>query len=262
MKYHYTRNDKDWKHVNSIWHLKYKCSIFGTSTWCIDDCPLEDYEKHKSPEKCNGIKKRRGVRELFFAGYLFAIIKIYIYFSITINIWTYQDIEGSANGKVAKFRIAIVTQEYRWKFASSDSIETGQIRVELPKLLNNIKGFNHAKGIITAGTASQEGTQEQEVIRADRRADNILLILRTHDLTRYNVLYKLNLGQHLASVKNENIDMTSIQRRVIIIAILGIDPKMSFEELRLALQRALSKSELNVSISTQSYSYFDFQKMN
>lgn len=260
MEYYYLTKKEKWKKVDSLWKLRCLCSIMGTKTWCIDDCPLED--KHETPKECKEHKVRRGFKELCWLLTGLITVTIYFYLTVNINIWTYQEVEGVSNGKAAKFRIAIVTQEYRWKFASSDSIETGSIENKLPDLLDKIRGFEEAKGIIAVGAASQEGSTNQEIVRADRRADNILLILREHRISYRKGLYKLNLGQYHSVIEKKTIEETSIQRRVIIIAVLSSDPRMNFEEFRDALQKALSKSELKVSIQTNAYSNFDLQKMN
>ncbi len=260
MKYYYQKKNGKWKSVDSIWKLRFVCSITGTKTWCIDDCPL--VEKHGKPEECEKHKIRRGIKELLWLFTGLVSIKMYIYLTVTINIWTYQELEGVSNGMVAKFRIAIVTQEYRWKFASADSIETGSIERQLPNLLDKVSGFENAKGIIAVGAASQEGHINQEIARADRRADNILLVLRTHEISEEKGLYKLNLGQYQSEDQSKSINETSVQRRVIIIAVLSSDPRMTFEEFKEALHKALDKSELKVTILKKSYSNFDLQRMN
>lgn len=260
MKYYYQKKSGKWKSVDSIWKLRCVCSIMGTKTWCIADCPLA--KKHEKPEECEEHKIRRGVKELFWLLTGLISIKMYIYLTVNINIWTYQELEGVSNGMVAKFRIAIITQEYRWKFASPDSIETGSIERQLPNLLNNVSGFENAKGIIAVGAASQEGNVSQEIARADRRADNVLLILRTHELSEEKELYKLNLGQYQSKNQSKTVNETSVQRRVIIIAVLNSDPRMTFEEFKEALHKALDKSELKVTIQRKTYSNFDLQRMN
>ncbi len=260
MNYFYQTKKGKWKKVNNLLQLRLACSIMGANTWCISDCPLEI--KHENPEDCKEHKIRRGFKGLLwvFSGIL--TIKLYFYLTVNINIWTYQEVEGMSNGMVAKFRLAIITQEYRWKFASTDSIEIGCLKNELPNLLDHVSGFQNSKGIIAVGTASQEGSTSQEIVRADRRADNCLLILRTHKISRDKELYKLNLGQYLADVQSKTINETSVQRRVILVAVISADPRMTFYEFQDALHLALDKSELKVTIQRKAYSNFDLQRMN
>lgn len=266
MKYFYQENNV-WKDTKNWFVFKCKCSVFGTTTWCIDDCPLDD--KHTEPTQCEYTKQRNGIKEIYNflkskKGLITvgSLITIKIIFNLTFNVfWNYENVEGEFNHKKAKFRIAIVTQEYRWKFESSDSIETGLVEKELPKLLDNLKGFDNMIGLIAIGTASQEGNEKQEISRADRRADNILAVFHKVDLVTNKEIYKLNLGQYLIKQQSASVAETSVQRRLIIIGIRHKEDKMKFEEVREALKDALQKSSLKYTLDTKSYSEFDFKPM-
>lgn len=272
MKYYYFDN-KTWQNTENWLLFRCKCSIFGTLTWCVDDCPKEQYKKHLIPEDCTKHIKRYGIKEIYtllqmpngkkiLIGSLISIaITIKIIININLNFWKVEDVEARENGKLAKFRVAIITQEYRWKFESSDSIETGLVMNELPNLLDNLKGFNDMIGLIGVGAASQEGNLNQEIIRADKRADNIISVLRQNELTENKELYKLNLGKYLIEELNVSINATSVQRRLIIIGIKERERTMSFEEMKKALQKALQKSSLKYTLDTKSYSNFDFKVM-
>lgn len=258
MKYYYQSKNGKWKQVGSHWKLRCVCSIMGTKTWCIDDCPLED--KHETPEVCKEHKLRRGFKELcWLLGGLISVSSIAkVYFYLTFNAWIYINTEGVANGKTAKFKIAIITQEYKWKIASTDSIETGLIDRELPSLLNNLKDFDKNIGTIAVGTASQEGENGREIKRADERADKITLILRTHNVSKNRNLYKLNLGQYSIKDNSKNVVETATERRVILIGIVSADENMEHKDLQQALKDALEKPELQKTINTKNYSNFDF----
>lgn len=266
MKYYYEENN-NWQSTDSWIAFHCKCSLFGTNTWCVQDCPLE--VKHTHPDQCEHPKTRYGVKEICnFLKSKKCLISIgsLIAFTIAINLivnisWHYEDVSGEYNNKKAKFRIAIVTQEYRWKFESSDSIETGLVKTELPELLDNLKGFDDMIGLIAVGTASHEGNANQEISRADKRADNIVSVFRQTDLASKKEIYKLNLGQYLKEQPSATIEETSIQRRLIIIGISERDKKMSFDEMREALKNALQKSSLKYTLETKSYSNFDFKDM-
>lgn len=265
MKYFYEENNS-WKSTENWFTFRCKCSVFGTATWCIDDCPLED--KHIHPAKCDYKKQRKGIKEIYNflkskIGLITigSLITIKVVFNLTINFWNYEDVEGEFNHKKAKFKIAIITQEYRWKFESSDSIETGLVKKELPELLDNLKGFDNMIGLIAIGTASQEGIANQEVLRADRRADNIVAVFRQTDLASNKDIYKLNLGQYLGKEQSTSIAETSVQRRLIIIGIKQKEKEMTIEDTREALKNALQKSSLKYTLETKSYSDFDFKNV-
>jgi hypothetical protein len=259
MKYFY-EEDSIWQSTENLFVFRCKCSVFGTNSWCVDDCPLE--VKHSHPDQCEHPKKRHGFKEIYTflkskKGLISigSLIAIKIIINLTVNVsWDYEIREGEFNHKKAKFKIAIVTQEYRWKFENSDSIETGSIKAELPELLDDLKGFNKMIGLIGVGTASQEGIMNQEVSRADRRADNIVAVFRQTDLASNKEIYKLNLGQYLVKVPTTSVAETSVQRRVIIIGILQRDNAMNFDEMKEALKDALQKSSLKYTVDTKSYS--------
>lgn len=266
MKYFYEDNN-GWQSTENWFIFRCKCSLFGTNSWCVSDCPLD--VKHNHPDQCEHPKIRYGFKEI--CGFLKSklgmisigsLIAIKIIINLTVNIsWNYEEVDGEYNHKKAKFRIAIVTQEYRWKFESSDSIETGLVKNELPELLENLKGFDNMIGLIAVGTASQEGNMNQEVLRADKRADNIVAVFRQTELADEKEIYKLNLGQYLQKEPSTSIDETSVQRRLIIIGIRQRDKSMNFEEMGEALKNALQKSSLKYTVETKSYSNFDFKDM-
>lgn len=269
MKYYYKNENGNWIETNNRLILLIYCSVKGTETWCKSDCKEE--VKHDHPNQCPQRKTRKGIKEVLTRrGAIFSIVIGSIFgFTITIKkcvfvekniVWNYEDVRGTVNNKDAQFRVAIVTQEYRWKFARTDSIESGAISNELPNLLNNLDKFGDMLGIISVGCASQEGVKQEEISRAERRADNILAILRQHKKTqKISSFYKLNLGQY-STIQKLNKE-TSIQRRVIIIGILEKDIRMSEIEVGKALENALQKSSLKTTVNIDSYSNFDFSPM-
>jgi hypothetical protein len=261
MSYYYKKSNQ-WHSVNKEWKLLCKCSFKGTQVWKQEYCKQE-HIKHEIPEDCPQVDKKpvikRGLKEfLCFTKVTIPIsIVLKVYFYFTFNAWIYINTEGGIGEKSAKFRIAIITQEYKWKIASVDSIEIGLIDEKLPNLLDNLKGFDNGIGIIAVGTASQEGKQGTEVIRADERADKIASILRTHVISKNRNLYKLNLGQYSQS-NVKNIKETATERRVILISILDVNEKMEHKDLEKSLNNALQKPEVQNAINIKKYSNFDF----
>ncbi len=172
----------------------------------------------------------------------------------------YEDERVEVNGHIYTFRIAYLSQEMRWKYASHDSVETGLAKNRLKNEFLKIPQFEKAKGVIALGVSSQEGEADGEFDRADRRADVILLVLRTLEAVHSKSLYKLNLGRHKEQ-GNLTEMQTSSQRRVIVIGIMEQKDNASVSVIERALREGLNDSE-GVQFNTTRYSDFVFTKMN
>ncbi len=174
----------------------------------------------------------------------------------------YEDIGGESNGKKAKFRVVYLTQEKRWKYSNETTLQDGTLLADnLRENLSNFPNFEESLGLVAVGTASEEGTNRlKEEKRADRRADEILYILRMMEVSRNKELYKLNLGQYM-QMTGLSTSETAYQRRVIIIAIMGRDESMSNTEIKGALKDALMDSE-GLNYDVEMYSMFEFTREN
>lgn len=141
------------------------------------------------------------------------------------------------SGRKVEFVLAILDQEHRWVKESWVALETGSVEAELPKYLASLSEMSIAKEIVAVGTASEEGSQSNELERADRRADSLLRIIRPMADSR--PLYKLSLGQHERTGDGPD---TGYQRRVIVIALMDLDTAMEFEDIKRCLYSELTKA--------------------
>ncbi len=174
----------------------------------------------------------------------------------------HEIISGATDdGKVAFFSIMYLTKEKRWEYGSTKKLHDGsKLEDVIKKVIPNFQEFSIAKGLIAVGVASQEGDLiEKEELRADTRADMLLFLLKS--INNDKEMYKLNLGKDITKKTGLDHDETSYQRRVIVIAIIDKDPSMRTAELKIALSRALAKSEgIKFNIETHNYSLFDFTR--
>lgn len=97
MKYFYEHNN-GWQSTENWFVFRCNCSLAGTKTWCIDDCPQD--EKHTIPEDCTKHITRYGIKEVcafvktpkgkkiaIFGSLLTVAITITIKIIININQW-------------------------------------------------------------------------------------------------------------------------------------------------------------------------------
>ena len=161
------------------------------------------------------------------------------------------------NGNRAEFLIEVLAQEDRWKLNEVDQLESGRLESVLPPYLEKLDKLDKAEGVIVVGTASQEGGLTSEEGRADRRADQLLKLVKP--ISGVKKIYKLNLGQHSMDQASDTSD-TSYQRRVIIMGIMKKDPGMDVRDIRAALLNALSK-ESKYSFDAVKYSKFVFEEV-
>lgn len=171
----------------------------------------------------------------------------------------YQDVNVKYNKRNYKFRVVYLTREKKWKFESTEYLETNEKIAEvLPPFLKKIPDFQKVIGVISVGLASQEGDNlKVEEARAVDRADKIADILRTTNYAKE--LYTLSLGKYLL---NENVDknLTGYQRRVIVIGIMEKEEGLKKGEIERALRLALKDIE-GLNFSTERYSKFTFDKV-
>lgn len=270
---YYKTKNKDWKSFPIIIPFWEKEINEETEIWNERMCSL--YGKKGVCEKGEDCSDSKKVKDFWYLSQLtklnkksLAIFSI-VFFSISFNLfdkleinfnWDYEDLIEEENDKPITFRVAVLAQEQRWKYESSTEIETGELSEELPKYIRNLSGFKKAKSLISVGVASEEGNQKKEEDRADRRADEVMKIIKQNRIARGKGLYKLNLGQYLIET-NLNSELTATQRRVIIIGIIARERTMTPEEIENALRRALSKSK-TLAVKVNHYSKFDFYRVN
>ncbi len=175
------------------------------------------------------------------------------------KIWEFEDSEGVYGNDTIRVKVAykIITDEFRWKLGSYDSLDNNKdIKEVLPQYASKIKDFKKALGLISVGSASEEGILNREIDRADRRADNINLSLKLSTISSNKNLYKLNLGQY--KFKTGAKDLTSYQRKIVIIGIMNwSSDSNNLNSLKFALLDALSKID-GISYNPKNYSNFDF----
>jgi len=161
-------------------------------------------------------------------------------------------------GKVAFFRVLILPGDFRWAFASQSVITDADGRpVDLAHTLKGDdmrKLLQSASHIITVGAASIEGDLESEETRAEARARQLAAWVRPR-LPRSAKSYTLNLGRYLGSCQGCSHQQTSVQRRVVVIAVSASQPGV---DISAALRHALlSTGEFPLKLSD--YSSFELQ---
>ena len=156
-------------------------------------------------------------------------------------------IQGAdSQGRTAEFNIAVLSREYKWQLGSSYQVNyNGQI-----SNLDSLKSDLEAEGIqkimenpsevISVGTASCEGSQDQEERRAFERSKQIQLLAKKlfSKVTSVQNYRLLNLGQFSRNNCNPNHDETSYQRSIIVIGVKQQTPGVILDE---ALRSRLEK---------------------
>jgi len=201
-------------------------------------------------EKCPSVIKEKIIHDTIFK-----------HDTIHVQIpWDTEDISTIINGKKAEFKIAVLTQEYRWALGKEDYLENGKSFDELGQLVDNFPSFKNAIGLIAVGVASQENfeNRKREENRAEVRADNIINMLKMKNYLQSKNLYVLNLGQFTSYFTDSE---TSYQRRIIIIGIMQQDKSMSFEEIEQSVKQAIIKSN-GLAFDKDKYSKFEFYSSN
>ena len=166
-------------------------------------------------------------------------------------------IEGKDKaGRHGSFDVVVLNKNFLWVRGSAEDLEKdGQPipRADLAAVVFDDEvrnALSDAKGVITVGTASQEGDAAEEVARAERRANQAATLVAS-SVAADLPIYTLNLGQYREPCANCETGGTSWQRPFIVIAVKKTDPDTDIGE---ALGDALSGKEKLP--SPKSYSAF------
>ena len=148
-------------------------------------------------------------------------------------------VEGTdSQGRTAEFNVAVLSREYKWQFGSSYQVKHNDRLIPLDALKSELEDegiqriMENPSQIISVGTASCEGSQNQEERRAFERAKQIQLLGKklfspVPTVRNYRLL---NLGQFRGESCNSNQDETSYQRSVIIIGVKQETPGVVLDE--------------------------------
>lgn len=148
-------------------------------------------------------------------------------------------VEGTdSQGRTAEFNVAVLSREYKWQFSSSYQVKHNDRLIPLDALKSELEDegiqriMENPSQIISVGTASCEGSQNQEERRAFERAKQIQLLgkklfSQVPSVRNYRLL---NLGQFRGDNCNSNQDETSYQRSVIIIGVKQETPGVVLDE--------------------------------
>lgn len=164
-------------------------------------------------------------------------------------------------GKRGLFDVVVANKEFLWVKGSAEELEKGGRVIKTVEIADELfdaevqGALAGARELIAVGTASQEGSAEEEKARAERRART------TADLAASRVapdtpISVLNLGQYREPCMSCETSGTSWQRPFIVIAAKELDEGVNLGE---ALADALTgKSKLP---SPGSYSAFEITKV-
>jgi hypothetical protein len=171
--------------------------------------------------------------------------------------WIVIPVEGKdRKGKVATFEINILSQEFNWAYESATLVELNGVPVDVVKHFQSAGlqyRFGRSLSIIAVGTASEEGTQDEEEKRAEKRAKQLVVWIR-ETLQAPLEIYKLNLGHYKPSGQSSvNHGASAWQRSIVVIGVVEKDEEVNVEE---ALYSALMKKAYPP-ITPRSYSRFD-----
>lgn len=155
------------------------------------------------------------------------------------------------------FDIVVLKKQFLWVRSSSDQLERNGVVLPLATVSDSIfdrdmrLALENALDIVAVGTASEEGTAETEVARANRRAHETAKLVKSNaDMDA--PIWTLNLGQYMQPCSDCEANETNWQRPFIVIAVVSKEDGLNLKE---ALQNAMSgRSELP---SPRRYSNFD-----
>jgi hypothetical protein len=149
-------------------------------------------------------------------------------------------------GRSASFRILLFTDEFRWRLASFDALESDRPEPEFTPEMKAV--LNSAAEIICIGASSEETPpglpaakgRALEEKRAARRAEQIAVWVR-QALSKPIPVRKLNVGHHAPTGGRD----TSDQRRVVIVLVLHQDRGTNIDQaLRDAMARESARSPI------------------
>ena len=159
-------------------------------------------------------------------------------------------------GRRGGFDVVVLNKSFLWVRGSAEDLEKDGKTIPREELAAAVldeevrNAPTDAKGVITVGTASQEGDAAEEVARAERRARQAATLVSSAVAAAVPI-YTLNLGQYRDPCANCETGGTSWQRPFIVIAVKETDPGTEVGE---ALADAMSgKDKLP---SPKSYSAF------
>lgn len=159
-------------------------------------------------------------------------------------------------GRRGAFDVVVLNKSFLWVRGSAEDLEKDGTTIPREELAAAVldeevrNALSDAKGVITVGTASQEGDATEEVARAERRAKQAATLVSSA-VPAAVPIYTLNLGQYREPCANCETGGTSWQRPFIVIAVKQTDPGTEVGE---ALADAMSgKDKLP---SPKSYSAF------
>jgi hypothetical protein len=157
-------------------------------------------------------------------------------------------------GRSASFRILLFSDEFRWRLASFESLESARPE---PEFTAEMKGvLNAAAEIICIGASSEEmpaglpaaNGRRLEEQRAARRAEQIALWVRKA-LSSPVPVRKLNVGHHVPTGSARD---TSDQRRVVIVLVLQQEQGANIDQaLRDAMTRESARSPIFETLLTR-----------
>jgi hypothetical protein len=157
-------------------------------------------------------------------------------------------------GRSASFRILLFSDEFRWRLASFDSLESEYAEPEFTPEMKSV--LNSAAEIICIGASSEEMPpglspgrgRSLEEKRAARRAEQIAVWVRKA-LAKPVPVRKLNVGHHAPTGTASD---TSDQRRVVIVLVLHQDQGANIDQaLRAAMARESARAPIFDTLLTQ-----------
>jgi hypothetical protein len=184
--------------------------------------------------------------------------------SPAIELWEKAELKGrDSQGRTADLIVHVLSQEYNWALASSTMVQhlgkdqdPDVIRKHL-KQSGLERQMRIATDIIAVGTASCEGSIEEERERARARADRLLIWLRESmpgfdDMEQRPDLWRLNLGKYRGECDSDGSSRIQ-QRRIIFLTVVKKDPGIDLEG---ALRNAINSSG---ALGFQLDEYHDFE---
>ena len=144
------------------------------------------------------------------------------------NVDYFPYVEGTdSKGRTAEFNIAVLSVEYKWQIGSEFQIKYNDRIINLDSLQASLEQegikriMENPSEIISVGTASCEGSGQLEERRALERAKQIQLLVKKifSNVPSVQGYRLLNLGQFRPDGCQQNQDLTSYQRSIIIIGV-------------------------------------------
>lgn len=171
-------------------------------------------------------------------------------------------IEGKDKaGRRGTFDVVVLNKSFIWVRGSADQLEKDGKAIAGADLAAAVldpevrAALADAREVIAVGTASQEGSAQEEQARAGRRAESAAKLV-SNAVTGNIPIWALNLGQYRDPCADCETAGTSWQRPFIVIAVKSLEPGTDLGE---ALADAMSGKERLP--SPQSYSTFTLSRL-